>query len=266
MLAQRILTGAVLGALVVATVLWLPPIAAGLVLGALWLLGVREWAGFARLGASTTIAYVLAAAVLMLVASRLVSERAVTYAVLAIAILWWLVALTALHRYPRAISRGSTAAAGFAALLPAWALLAVLHTQPEQGRWWILTLLAIVWSADVGAYGVGRAIGRTKLAPRVSPGKTWEGVAGGLLCASLTGWLASRFLGIEALELGLLAAATAAVSVVGDLTVSLFKRNAGLKDSGRLLPGHGGVLDRIDSLTAATSVFVLGLAAAGIIT
>jgi phosphatidate cytidylyltransferase len=130
----------------------------------------------------------------------------------------------------------------------------------------VLILLAIVWSADIGAYAFGRLLGKHKLAPTVSPGKTWEGVGGGLVSASAVGALASPMLDVPALELALLAAVTAAGSIVGDLTVSLFKRNAGLKDSGHLLPGHGGVLDRIDSLTAAVAVFVLGLVATGIIT
>jgi phosphatidate cytidylyltransferase len=127
-------------------------------------------------------------------------------------------------------------------------------------------MLAIVWAADVGAYAVGRSFGKNKLAPSVSPGKTWEGVVGGLCCAGVVGGLAGYVLGTTALLFAALAVVTAALSVVGDLNVSMFKRNAGLKDSGSLLPGHGGVLDRIDSVTAAVAIFVLGLALIGIIT
>lgn len=266
MLAQRIATGAVLGALVIAAIVWLPPAVGGLALGAFWLLGAREWAGFARLPRPATVVYVAVAALAMLGASLLVGERSVTDSALAIAFAWWLVALAALRRHPRPVPRALIVGAGLATLVPSWALLAFLHSRPSSGPAWVLTLLAIVWSADVGAYVFGRLLGRRKLAPAISPGKTWEGVLGGLVCASATGWLASLLLGAPQAALAGLAAVTAAGSVVGDLTVSLFKRNAGLKDSGHLLPGHGGVLDRIDSVTAATAVFVLGLLVTGIIT
>ncbi len=122
-----------------------------------------------------------------------------------------------------------------------------------------MTVLAIVWAADVGAYTFGRWLGRIKLAPAVSPGKTWEGVSGGLLVAAAAAWIAAILIGLPAGALLALGVVTALVSVLGDLAVSVFKRNVGLKDTGTLLPGHGGVMDRIDSLTAAIPVFVLGL-------
>jgi phosphatidate cytidylyltransferase len=127
-----------------------------------------------------------------------------------------------------------------------------------------MTVLAIVWAADVGAYAFGRWLGRTKLAPAVSPGKTWEGVAGGLLLAGVAAGLAAPWLDLPVARLAGLGVVTALASVLGDLTQSMFKRNAGLKDSGKLLPGHGGVLDRIDSLTAAIPVFAGGLLLFGI--
>jgi phosphatidate cytidylyltransferase len=124
--------------------------------------------------------------------------------------------------------------------------------------------LLIVWAADVGAYVFGRLLGRTKLAPAVSPGKTWEGVTGGLLLAGVAAGAAAAWVGLPTNRLVVLGVLTALVSVLGDLTQSMFKRNVGLKDSGRLLPGHGGVLDRIDSLTAAVPAFVGGLVALGL--
>jgi phosphatidate cytidylyltransferase len=99
----------------------------------------------------------------------------------------------------------------------------------------------------------------------VSPGKTWEGLIGGLASAALVAALAGKWLDIDWPAAALLGVATALISVVGDLTVSMFKRNVGLKDSGKLLPGHGGVLDRIDSLTAAVPLFAWGLLLAGVI-
>jgi phosphatidate cytidylyltransferase len=123
----------------------------------------------------------------------------------------------------------------------------------------VLFLLVLVWAADVGAYVVGRWIGKTKLAPRVSPGKTWEGVLGGLITAMLFATLALPLIRLPALPFLALCCAVVMISVIGDLTESLFKRFAGVKDSGTLFPGHGGVLDRIDSVTAAAPFFVLGL-------
>ncbi len=140
-----------------------------------------------------------------------------------------------------------------------------LHGELPHGHALAMTVLAIVWAADVGAYTFGRAFGRIKLAPAVSPGKTWEGVSGGLVSAAAAAWIAAILIGLPAGALLALGVVTAVASVVGDLAVSVFKRNVGLKDTGTLLPGHGGVMDRIDSLTAAIPVFVLGLMLARIV-
>jgi phosphatidate cytidylyltransferase len=140
-----------------------------------------------------------------------------------------------------------------------------LHRDGALGAELAFTLLMIVWAADVGAYAFGRLLGRTKLAPAVSPGKTWEGVTGGLLTAGLAAGVAAPWLELPVSRLVVLGVATALISVLGDLTQSMFKRNVGLKDSGKLLPGHGGVLDRIDSLTAAVPAFVVGLWALNLI-
>ena len=136
----------------------------------------------------------------------------------------------------------------------------VIREQP-QGALWLIWLLLLVGVADVGAYFTGRAWGRRKLAPRLSPGKTWEGAAGGALLSALVGggvlaaWgrLSWFLVGVTLLLI--------AVGVFGDLLESLLKREAGAKDSGTLLPGHGGVLDRIDSALAALPVFALLLSA-----
>ena len=134
------------------------------------------------------------------------------------------------------------------------------------GNWLIMTVMVLVWGADIGAYFSGKALGKRKLAPQVSPGKSWEGFYGGLV-TSLLITLAiglARDWGIGQMLLGLVGAAVVvAISVVGDLTESMFKRRSGIKDSSNLLPGHGGVLDRIDSLTAAVPVFAVLLWAAG---
>ena len=142
-----------------------------------------------------------------------------------------------------------------------WFALGWIRVQPE-GSWLILLLLLIVWAADTGAYFSGRAFGKKKLAPHISPGKTLAGLYGGLIAAPLIALLAAKLMPIEAIEpirLVLLSVVTALVSVGGDLMISLHKRTSGHKDSGNLLPGHGGILDRIDSLLAAAPFFALGL-------
>lgn len=143
----------------------------------------------------------------------------------------------------------------------AWFALGWIRMQTD-GPWLILLLLLIVWAADTGAYFSGKAFGKKKLAPAISPGKTLAGLIGGLTTAVLVAWLAARWMPLPALEptrLALLALVTALVSVGGDLLVSLHKRVSGCKDSGNLLPGHGGILDRLDSLLAAAPFFGLGL-------
>jgi phosphatidate cytidylyltransferase len=150
---------------------------------------------------------------------------------------------------------------GVLVLVPSWYALTALRAQ-EQGLSMLLMLLMLVWGADIGAYVAGKSFGRNKLMPAVSPGKTREGLWGGLAVCALVGAGFSLWLELElpaSVYLVLLSVMTGLVSVLGDLLESLFKRERGIKDSGKLLPGHGGVLDRIDSLTAAAPVFLVGL-------
>ncbi|MNH04774.1 Phosphatidate cytidylyltransferase [compost metagenome] len=170
--------------------------------------------------------------------------------------------------YPRSSDLWASAACrlliGLLVLLPAWQGLVLLKHWP-LGNWLILSVMVLVWAADIGAYFSGRAFGKRKLAPQVSPGKSWEGVYGGLAVSLLItlGVGISRDWGFGQILLGLLGAALLVMSsVVGDLTESMFKRRSGIKDSSNLLPGHGGVLDRIDSLTAAIPIFAVLLWAA----
>jgi phosphatidate cytidylyltransferase len=174
---------------------------------------------------------------------------------------WWAVALRLVRRYPALphwLSRPLPQAGVIVlALATAWLALARLA---DAHRDLLLLCLALVWAADSAAFVVGRRYGRHKLSPQVSPGKTIEGLCGGLAGAALTGLIAGLLWRLDGPRLAALVALTtlcAAVSVVGDLTESLFKRRAGVKDSSHLLPGHGGVLDRIDALIAAAPLFAL---------
>ncbi len=145
-------------------------------------------------------------------------------------------------------------------------VLVFIHGHFEQGGWILLYLMTLVWIADIGAYFSGRRYGKNKLAPGISPGKTWEGVFGGVIANVV--WMLLIFSLTDLLDTSLfwflgIGLATSAVSVVGDLFESILKREAGVKDSGKILPGHGGVLDRFDSIIAAAPVFATGLFLAG---
>lgn len=256
----RILTAIVLLGLVLlllwrGTLAWLLGVFAAVALRAAWewaglcsgLTGARRWLLLATLGASLAGSYVLPAPW--------------TAVVLAAAVAWWALGLRLVLRYPALpdwLDRPlAQAAIILLALAPAWLALARLA---DGQRPLLLLALALVWAADSGAYLVGRRFGRRKLCPQVSPGKTVEGLLGGLLGAALVGLIAGLAMGLGGLRLAALVGlvtACAAVSVVGDLAESLFKRRAGVKDSSHLLPGHGGVLDRIDALIAAAPLFAL---------
>ena len=162
--------------------------------------------------------------------------------------------------FPTPIAKPVAWICGALVIVPAWLALDILYLQrPEL----LLFALLIVWVADMGAYFVGKGFGRVKLAPQISPGKTWEGVFGGVSAVMVLAVMGSQAFEIEIAVIVPFCLAVAMISIVGDLTVSMFKRHSGVKDSGNLFPGHGGVLDRIDSVTAAAPLFALGLSWAG---
>ena len=188
---------------------------------------------------------------------------------------WWLpaalsavcVAAALSVLFGRVEARDGLAAIGILAFaIPYFALPpAALYWLQALDPWLMLSLLAIVWIGDSAAYFVGKAIGRHKLAPTVSPGKTWEGSLAGLVASllAIVVWCLLR-LGEVRLELVAVAALTAIAAQLGDLIESVIKRGAGIKDSSNLLPGHGGFFDRLDALILATPVYVVGLHAVGV--
>jgi phosphatidate cytidylyltransferase len=262
MLRQRIITAGIFGLAITAALLYASPVLAAAALGVLWLAGAWEWGGFAKLGLPARLVYTALFAVALALGWRCLDTGAARI-VLVVALSWWAVALALVISYPRQFGAAFVAVAGVVVLWPSYVLLVRLHDL--GGASLAFAVLLIVWAADVGAYVFGRLLGRTKLAPAVSPGKTWEGVTGGLLLAGAAAGAIAAWLGLPTDRLVVLGVVTALVSVLGDLTQSMFKRNVGLKDSGKLLPGHGGVLDRIDSLTAAVPAFVVGLWALNLI-
>ena len=178
-------------------------------------------------------------------------------------VFWLLIAVPWLARGWRARSPLLLAAAGWILLVPTW--LALVRLQAEPGR--LLAVMGIIWIADIAAYFAGRAWGTHKLAPAISPGKTWEGVAGAVVAVAVyyvvLGNVARDWTGLQGAGGAALFAGVLLMSVVGDLFESWIKRQAGRKDSGTLLPGHGGILDRIDSLTSSLPLAALVLPCLG---
>lgn len=260
MLRARVITALILAPLVIAAIYLLPlPLYAAF----FWLIaaaGAWEWMGLAG------IAGAAGRSVCMLVLGALAAGSYFVPgqwpAVLWAGALFWLLATVAVLAYPRSgrlsITPVLAVPAGLLVAWSAWMALVVIRAHPA-GATWVLWLMLLVWGADIGAYFAGRRFGRRKLAPTVSPGKTWEGLIGGTL-VSLAVTLALLVpMGTFSLVWLPLVLVLVAVSVFGDLFESVMKRARGVKDSGTLLPGHGGALDRIDSVIAVLPVFALML-------
>lgn len=267
MLKQRVITALILAACLLVVLFVLPATVSVLVLGAVICMGAWEFAAFGGLrNPRARLAYAVGVGLLLVAASLWCREAPQRVALYSIACLWWGAACLWLLLAPTWRRPLLVLACGALVLVPCFVAIADVQSAATglvRGPQAVLWLLAWVFSADIGAYFAGRAFGRLKLAPRISPGKTWEGVIGGVLFATLLAAAGARWFGLPLLPVMSFGVALIAASIVGDLTESLFKRGAGLKDSGMLLPGHGGVLDRIDSVTAAAPLFALGLHACG---
>mgnify|MGYP001558110772 CR=1 FL=1 len=269
MLKKRILTAILLIPLLVAALFYLPTLWIAVLFGIFVAAAAWEWAalaGISELPGRLVFMLILLAfgAIGVLGVLNLPSF---IWPLLVVPALWWLWMLVELfvrkdvHRGMFA-SAPSRIAGGFLVLIPVWVAAVYLHATDMNHPRTILFLFVLVWTADTAAYFAGSFFGKTKLAPQISPGKTREGVAGGLIAVVLLAWVCGTMLwkyeGVKLMVWIGLSAVTALFSVVGDLAESKLKRIAGVKDSGSLLPGHGGVLDRIDALTAAAPMFVLG--------
>jgi phosphatidate cytidylyltransferase len=255
MLRTRLIT-AVISLVVLGGVLFaVPPEVAKLVITALILAGAWEWSGFLdSSGNAARLVYVAVIAALMAAIFFVVPEMSDDLLLLACA--WWFVAFIWTLVFPTPIPAAVRWLCGALVLVPMFVALLFLYS---LGPHYLLFALLIVWAADMGAYFAGKRFGRVKLAPSISPGKTWEGVFGGLIMVVILALLWAHYTELQIAVLLPFCLAVAAVSVVGDLTVSMFKRTAGVKDSGKMFPGHGGVLDRVDSVAAAAPLFALGI-------
>jgi phosphatidate cytidylyltransferase len=269
LLAALIMAPAVIAAILLLDTPWVMAFSA-----VVFLMGLWEWFELAEVEDTLARTVLLVANLALMVAIVWASRSATGYSyvlfqlAIVIGVAWWVAAMAWL-RVPRFASDHETWArvfklgAGALATIPAWCAMGWIHASNPNGHLWLLTAMAIVWAADTGAYFAGRKLGRRKLAPLISPNKTVEGLIGGVIAALVVGVAGALLAGATAAQLplaALVALAACLASVVGDLFESLLKRHAGVKDSGHLIPGHGGILDRIDGVLAALPVFALGKA------
>ncbi|WP_404402554.1 phosphatidate cytidylyltransferase [Idiomarina seosinensis] len=280
MLKQRILTALLLIPVALYAVFLLPLWGFSLFIQLVLMLGAWEWSplmGVKR--TSSRIAYTLVVGAVIGVLSLLAPYQhlwtngtldPLIYYTILVGGVWWVAALALIVNYPSsrrlwARTRSIVGCFGLAIFVPCWAALVTVRSinideQPYFGGWVVLFILLLVWAADVGAYFAGVRYGRNKMMPAVSPGKTMEGLCGGISLAFVVMMVVAHWTKIPADQFTgyyLTGLFTVVASVFGDLNESMFKRAAGVKDSGSILPGHGGILDRIDSLTAAVPIFTL---------
>lgn len=277
MLKQRVMTAMVMAGLFLAAIAYLPLPGLALLFGFLVALGAWEWsslAGWHKPAARAIyVLFVIAALGVIYVYGQLGASpsREQVQPVLGLACLWWSFALLWVKGYPDSAvlwrSVAVRSAMGMLILVPGWMSAVYLLSFPP-GRLLMVVMVIVVAAADIGAYFAGRRFGRHKLAVLVSPAKTWEGFWGGVMACTLLAMLLWYLLPDSAAHIGLpsvvaVIVTTSLASVVGDLTISMVKRESGVKDTGSLLPGHGGILDRLDSLCGAAPVFALGLLLVG---
>ncbi|SNC58314.1 phosphatidate cytidylyltransferase [Sodalis endosymbiont of Henestaris halophilus] len=274
MLKHRLITAGILILIVIVTLFLLRLIGFSLVNLAVCMLSAWEWGRLAGITCKKQRIYLAIICGLLLVLMMLtvpayiplITAWQVKYT-LWVSLAWWLTALLLVSYYPRSAtlwrkSRHMRLAFGILTIFPFfWGMLTLRQYHYEinyfTGAWWLFYVMVLVCSVDSGSYMFGRALGRHKLAPKVSPNKTWEGIIGGIVTSTVIAWFFNKYAPLEATPITLIICSSGAVlaSIIGDLTESMFKREAGIKDSSHLIPGHGGILDRIDSLTAAVPVF-----------
>ena len=267
MLKQRILTALILAPLAIAGIFFLPPLGFAIFIAIVLIIGAWEWANLAGFNGLSRYVYAACIAIL-LIATHIIPAKIV----LLLGAVWWLTAFILVVKYPSLkeywAKQWVISCIGVFSLVPGFTALLVLK-QSNDSSFLILLLFFLIWGADIGAYFSGRALGNKKLAPEVSPGKSWEGFIGGAIAALIIAigmlyWLDKSDLSFTRTVVFLIGCTVVVmISVLGDLTESMFKRNRGIKDSSNLLPGHGGILDRVDSLLSAGPIFALLIIAFG---
>ena len=276
MLKQRVITAIVLASMIVGAVIFLPTQLLALILALIICIASWEWAACSGFHAIPKKIIYVSFILLCLTACLIFLEKQWVLLIIASGFTWWIIAIFLVVRYQmnRNINLSSSilkAIIGGVILIPAWLSLVLIHAgisgdslANSSGASLVLFLFFLIWLADSAAYFSGIKFGSKKLASNVSPGKSWEGVYGALSMSLLFGASYALYADMKfivAIYFILLVLFTVSFSILGDLVESMFKRMAGIKDSGNILPGHGGVLDRIDSLTSAAPVFFTGLCA-----
>jgi phosphatidate cytidylyltransferase len=269
---QRAITALLVTPLAIALILLLPTVAFAALIGAMCLIALWEWTRLSGMRSRPWRAVVVAVPAALMLLLWCTRGSLFWWATIGAGTVWWFVAIVWLRHFtfaaaPSGENTAIKVAAGLLAVVPAWAALMQMHGEQAAPHTWALYSLMLIWAADTFAYLSGRRWGTTKLAPRISPGKTLAGVygalAGSALIAVIGGWLL-HVRGLALVPLVMLGMLSVAFSIVGDLFESLIKRHAGVKDSGALFPGHGGVFDRLDALFAALPIFALGRLALGL--
>jgi phosphatidate cytidylyltransferase len=269
MLKIRILTASLLGMALLFSLFTLPAPWTVVVFAAVFTLAAWEWAAFGALQSrAARLAYTAAIAALLALSWLWSGSGPHLLLLLGLSCAWWAIAFLWLTLAPGRHQSALALICGIPVLVPAFIALARVQVAAHgfaRGPEMVLWMLLLVFAADIGAFFAGRNLGRHQLAPRVSPAKTWEGAIGGLSAVALVALIGAWHFGLPVAAGVAFGCAVGVFSVLGDLTESMFKRSAGLKDSGSLLPGHGGILDRIDSVTAAAPLYALGLFGSGVI-
>jgi phosphatidate cytidylyltransferase len=267
-LKQRTITGLVLAPIGIAAVLLLPTAALAAFTSLTVLVAMWEWTRMSGFASRPMRSAVVALVMLALAALWLVRNEPLIWYLIGAGAVFWIIAFLWLRNFsfgaaPTRENAAIKLAAGLFATLPAWIALSKLHGDPRGGPGWALLALTLVSVADTAAYFTGSRYGKTKLCPQISPNKTIAGVYGalasGAILSATGGWLLG-LRGFAWVALIALALVTVVASIIGDLFESLIKRQAGVKDSGTLFPGHGGMFDRLDGMFAALPVFALGKA------
>lgn len=265
MLKQRIITAALLIPIVVGLLFYLSHPVFSVLSGLIVLMAFMEWMSLMQIRSIGGRLFYLFIMLTLMASLGFVPGNQVVpvaFGLFLLAMVWWLIATVLVLMYPRgaafwAHNKLITGVMGVMLFLPCWAAMNFLRSAP-YGAFILLYVLVLIWGADTTAYFVGKFWGKTKLAPAVSPGKTWEGVFGALAYTAILSLIVS-LLAQPSFIIILLAMCSSLTTVIfsifGDLFESAMKRQVGCKDSGNLLPGHGGMYDRIDSLTAAIPVY-----------
>ena len=266
MLKQRVITATILAVFFLAAVTWFPPFLWALLVTLMVMQGALEWSRLAGMQKFAVAAYLAATLILFLLILLMYAvmhtylNTPIKIAIYGFSAVFWIVLVPLWFKHGWNINKPwLLVLIGWILLLPTgMAMLDLRAANPQP--WWLLGVMAMVWVADISAYFVGRQFGKNKLAPTISPGKTWEGVAGALVGVLFyVVWVMNASGMSQRYSLLVFAVAGVVLSVLGDLFESAIKRLAGVKDSGDLLPGHGGLLDRIDALTSTLPLAALVL-------